>query len=178
MGHQSLAEALIKTRWYNPFPKIRITERPDVAAAQIYEGSVIILIDTSPQAKTAAESKRGYSVGSDSHAVPLDKLESDSCIRSLTGLGELDRVLGGGLVKGSVVLLTGEPGIGKSTLLLQISGILGETRRVLYISGEESSGQLKLRAKRLGIAGESLYVLTETEAPKGYELPEIGRAHV
>jgi DNA repair protein RadA/Sms len=124
------------------------------------------VIDTSPQAKTAAESKRGYSVGSDSHAVPLDKLEADSCIRSLTGLGELDRVLGGGLVKGSVVLLTGEPGIGKSTLLLQISGILGETRRVLYISGEESSGQLKLRAARLGVKGTDLLVLTETNIDK------------
>ena len=79
------------------------------------------VIDTSAQSKTPAEAKRGYSIGSDSHAVPLDKLEADTCIRSLTGLGELDRVLGGGLVSGSVVLLSGEPGIGKSTLLLQIS---------------------------------------------------------
>ena len=123
------------------------------------------VIDTSPQSKIA-EAKHGYTIGSDSRATPLDQLEADSCIRSLTGLGELDRVLGGGLVKGSVVLLTGEPGIGKSTLLLQISGILGETRKVLYISGEESSGQLKLRAARLGVKGRELLVLTETNIDK------------
>ena len=103
------------------------------------------VIDTSAQSKTPAEAKRGYSIGSDSHAVPLDKLEADTCIRSLTGLGELDRVLGGGLVKGSVVLLTGEPGIGKSTLLLQISGILGETRKVLDCTEIISNGQISTR---------------------------------
>ena len=91
-------------------------------------------IDTSPQSKIA-EAKHGYTIGSDSRATPLDQLEADSCIRSLTGLGELDRVLGGGLVKGSVVLLTGEPGIGKSTLLMQISDALGNQKKVLYISG-------------------------------------------
>ena len=83
-------------------------------------------------------------------------------IRSETGLGELDRVLGGGLVNSSVVLLSGEPGLGKSTLLLQISDSLGQSRKVLYISGEESYGQLKLRAQRLGISGNNLYILTET----------------
>ena len=71
-------------------------------------------------------------------------------------------MLGGGLVTGSVVLLSGEPGIGKSTLLMQISDALGESRRVLYVSGEESGGQLKMRAKRLGVGGKSLYILTET----------------
>lgn len=83
-------------------------------------------------------------------------------IRTETGLFELDRVLGGGLVKGSVVLISGEPGIGKSTLLLQISDALGNNHDVLYISGEESHGQLKLRAERLGILGERLFVLNET----------------
>lgn len=106
--------------------------------------------------------------GAASHAVKFDALELPAYMRSETGLVELDRVLGGGLVHGSVVLLSGEPGIGKSTLLMQISDTLGNTdshgssRNVLYISGEESGGQLKLRAKRLGISGKNLHVLTET----------------
>ncbi len=95
-------------------------------------------------------------------AEKFSELEIPSYIRTATGMNELDRVLGGGLVASSVVLLSGEPGIGKSTLLLQISSVLAKTRRVLYISGEESKGQLKLRAARLGIVGESLYLLTET----------------
>ena len=89
-------------------------------------------------------------------------LEAQEYIRSSTGLSELDRVLGGGLVTGSVVLLSGEPGIGKSTLLLQICDRLGESKSVLYVSGEESSGQLKLRAQRLSVKGDNLYILTET----------------
>ena len=89
-------------------------------------------------------------------------LEIPDYMRQNTGLGELDRVLGGGLVHGSVVLISGEPGIGKSTLLMQICDALGAARRVLYISGEESGGQLKLRAKRLGIKGDNLFILTET----------------
>lgn len=102
------------------------------------------------------------SVASASEAVQYKDLKLPEFIRSETGLGELDRVLGGGLVNSSVVLLSGEPGIGKSTLLLQISDSLGQNRRVLYVSGEESYGQLKLRAERLGVSGERLFVLTET----------------
>ena len=97
-----------------------------------------------------------------SEAIAYNDLTLPDFIRSETGLGELDRVLGGGLVHSSVVLLSGEPGIGKSTLLLQISDSLGQSRKVLYISGEESYGQLKLRAQRLGIRGNNLYILTET----------------
>ena len=84
-------------------------------------------------------------------------------MRAGTGMGELDRVLGGGLVDSSVVLISGEPGIGKSTLLLQICSELGKSRRVLYVSGEESKGQLKLRAERLEIKGDSIYLLVETD---------------
>ncbi|MCO7137592.1 DNA repair protein RadA [[Clostridium] leptum] len=79
-----------------------------------------------------------------------------------TGMPELDRVLGGGLVKGSLVLLGGEPGIGKSTLLMQICKTLGENMTVLYVSGEESGHQLKLRANRLGVNADGLMILAET----------------
>ena len=75
-------------------------------------------------------------------------------VRYSTGLNELDRVLGGGLVKGSLVLLGGEPGIGKSTLLLQICEHMGEDHTILYVSGEESVRQIKLRAQRLGVTVE------------------------
>ena len=83
-------------------------------------------------------------------------------IRFSTGMGELDRVLGGGAVAGSLVLVGGAPGIGKSTLLLQICNRLCAERKVLYISGEESERQLKLRAERLGVDPEELYILSET----------------
>lgn len=86
--------------------------------------------------------------------------------RYTTGLKELDRVLGGGLVKGSIVLLGGEPGIGKSTLLLQICQTLGEEHTVLYVSGEESARQIKLRANRLGVDSENLYLLAQTDCEK------------
>ena len=109
---------------------------------------------TARRALTAREGTR--------KAVPYKEMEMPSYIRTATGLGELDRVLGGGLVLGSVVLLAGEPGIGKSTLLMQISDIVGKRRKVLYVSGEESDGQLKLRAERLGVQGENLSILTET----------------
>ncbi len=96
-------------------------------------------------------------------AEKFSELVIPAYIRAATGMSELDRVLGGGLVDSSAVLLSGEPGIGKSTLLLQICSELAKTRRVLYVSGEESKGQLKLRAERLGINGDSLYLLTETD---------------
>ncbi len=94
----------------------------------------------------------------------ITSLELPSYMRSSSGSGELDRVLGGGFVHGSVVLLTGEPGIGKSTILLQISSALGEEgKKVLYVSGEESKWQLRYRAKRLGVASDNVFVLTETD---------------
>ncbi len=101
-----------------------------------------------------------------SKAEKVSELELPEYMRSKTGMNELDRVLGGGLVHGSVVLLSGEPGIGKSTLLLQISSALGQNKKVLYVSGEESRGQLKLRAQRLDVVSDNLYILTETDIDK------------
>ena len=89
-------------------------------------------------------------------------MQADEEIRFSTGMGELDRVLGGGAVKGSLVLVGGAPGIGKSTLMLQICQQLGKFAKVLYVSGEESERQIKLRAQRLNVAGEGLYLLSET----------------
>ena len=83
--------------------------------------------------------------------------------RYLTGLKELDRVLGGGIVRGGLMLIGGDPGIGKSTLLLQICQHLGEEHTILYVSGEESEGQIKLRADRLGVTGQNLLVLCEND---------------
>lgn len=83
--------------------------------------------------------------------------------RYKTGLGELDRVLGGGVVKGSLILVGGDPGIGKSTLMLQISNSIGESHQtVLYVSGEESEKQIKLRSERLGVDSDNLLVVSET----------------
>ena len=100
-----------------------------------------------------------------SNNVPMQvgKIGLSSEIRYSTGLKELDRVLGGGVVKGSLVLLGGDPGIGKSTILLQICQHLCENLKVLYVSGEESARQLKLRAQRLGVTADGLYILTETD---------------
>lgn len=94
----------------------------------------------------------------------LSDISFDSDIRYDTGLKELNRVLGGGLVKGSIVLLGGEPGIGKSTILLQICQSLGEDHSILYVSGEESARQIKLRAKRLSVDSQNLYILTANDA--------------
>ena len=92
----------------------------------------------------------------------LSQVDTDTEIRFSTGMGELDRVLGGGAVAGSLVLVGGAPGIGKSTLLLQICDCLCQGRTVLYVSGEESERQLKLRTVRLGVVMEQLYILSET----------------
>lgn len=95
--------------------------------------------------------------------LPLKEIEVDKEVRLHTGSGELDRVLGGGLVRGSLVLVGGDPGIGKSTLLLQVCRHLGKAGTVLYASGEESQQQIKLRADRLGVDTESLLLMSETD---------------
>ncbi len=93
---------------------------------------------------------------------PMREVETTDELRFATGMGELDRVLGGGAVKGSLVLVGGAPGIGKSTLMLQICDSLCCFAKVMYVSGEESERQIKLRAERLKVQGEGLYLLAET----------------
>lgn len=113
--------------------------------------------------KPAATGKgRAVPIGSASSARKLSEVLTDNEIRFSTGMGELDRVLGGGAVAGSLVLVGGAPGIGKSTLLLQICNSLCVGRKVLYVSGEESEKQLKLRALRIDVAPDELYILSET----------------
>ncbi|MBQ9461664.1 MAG: DNA repair protein RadA [Clostridia bacterium] len=95
--------------------------------------------------------------------VQITEITTEDEQRYFTGLKELDRVLGGGIVKGSLVLLGGDPGIGKSTILMQVCSHLGKILKILYISGEESRRQIKLRAERLGVNCSNLYVMTETD---------------
>lgn len=96
-------------------------------------------------------------------AQKLNEIQNDVSVRYSTGMNELDRVLGGGIVKGSLVLLSGDPGIGKSTLLLQICKTLNDKLNILYISGEESAHQIKLRADRLGVNNSRLSIMCETD---------------
>jgi DNA repair protein RadA/Sms len=99
--------------------------------------------------------------------IPINTIDLTQVPRIKTKDEEFNRVLGGGLVPGSVILLGGEPGIGKSTLLLQVS--LSLSTNVLYISGEESQQQIKLRADRMGLSGENCFVLSQTETQKIFQ---------
>ncbi len=111
---------------------------------------------TTAAARAVRESVRGAAV------VSLTDVNADDEARSRTGIGELDRVLGGGIVPGSLVLVGGDPGIGKSTLLLQVCRQMAEMKKILYISGEESQTQIKLRANRMGKFSPNLLLLCET----------------
>lgn len=115
-------------------------------------------------ARPGADVRRtGYAgVGTEAAITALSQVKQSEEMRTATGIGELDRVLGSGLVDGSVVLIGGDPGIGKSTLLLQMFGALGERVRGLYVTGEESLGQVASRAQRLGLPISGLRCLTET----------------
>ena len=115
-----------------------------------------------PTTATKKSGTRSPAAFSQKKASPITALDPTDEIRFSTGMGELDRVLGGGAVKGSLVLVGGAPGIGKSTLMLQICSKLCEFSKVLYVSGEESPHQLKLRAKRLQVESDQLYVISET----------------
>ncbi|MBP3493498.1 MAG: DNA repair protein RadA [Oscillospiraceae bacterium] len=114
------------------------------------------------QVEKAGKSAKKSAIRNAVKACPITDIDTSDEIRFPTGMGELDRVLGGGAVKGSLVLVGGAPGIGKSTLMLQICKQLGKFAKVLYVSGEESAHQLKLRAQRLEVDSSQLYVLSET----------------
>ena len=108
---------------------------------------------------------------SSSRPVNINSIETKEEERFSTCINELDRVLGGGIVKGSLVLVGGDPGIGKSTLLIQVSSnVANSGKKVLYISGEESESQIKMRAQRLGINSDNLYIFAEK---KNLKIAEI-----
>ena len=120
------------------------------------------LEEQTPQASAAPVKENKQRPGTGAQALRLHEIPEESAPRVTTGIGELDRVLGGGIVEGSLILVGGDPGIGKSTLLLQVSEqIAHQGKRVLYISGEESARQIRLRAKRLGVSSENLLILSE-----------------
>lgn len=119
-----------------------------------------IVEQAAPKASAAGKGRTKALARSKAH--PIAELQTEQELRFSTGMGELDRVLGGGAVKGSLVLVGGAPGIGKSTLMLQICSQLCRFAKVLYVSGEESPHQLKMRAERLKVASGNLYVLSET----------------
>ena len=123
------------------------------------------LTEQSPKADFLLQEKKlKRAPGSDAQALRIDQIPDDALVRCASGIGELDRVLGGGIVEGSFVLVGGDPGIGKSTLLTQVCANLSrEGISVLYVSGEESARQIKIRANRLGASASGFYVLSEND---------------
>jgi DNA repair protein RadA/Sms len=111
----------------------------------------------------SARSLSGHGIVPSTPAVPIAKVDAADASARPTGMDELDRVLGGGLVPGAVVLLAGEPGVGKSTLLLEAGALVAETGPVLYVTGEESAAQVRLRADRIGALHDQLYLAAETD---------------
>lgn len=119
-------------------------------------------LDTGISRGSTAAAKSVRNSVREAKVIPLAEVTADDDVRCRTGIGELDRVLGGGIVPGSLVLVGGDPGIGKSTLLLQVCRQLSDGRKILYISGEESQAQIKLRANRMGAFPQGLLLLCET----------------
>ena len=129
-----------------------------------------------PEAKSAGGGRAGWGVSGGDAPVRIGDVTADQTERVPSGMSELDRVLGGGFVAGGVVMLGGDPGIGKSTLSLQIAGMFADCgRKVLYVSGEESLGQIRMRAARLGVDGSDLWVVLETSLERSEALLEAER---
>lgn len=125
-------------------------------------GKAIVLNDGQNPVQNRAAQKGEVSLLQGEEALPLTKIKPLSNVRISTGLSEFDRVLGGGLVVGSLILLGGDPGAGKTTILTRVSHEMSLHSRILYVSGEESSAQVKLRASRMGIDSYNFYVVYET----------------
>lgn len=123
-------------------------------------------------------SKQKISATTNAISVKLSEIEDADEVRTPTNIEELDRVLGGGIVKGSLILVTGEPGIGKSTILLQICLQLSMLNKILYVSGEESPRQIKLRAERLGLTEGQVYLLAKTDIEEIIEHARIEKPDI
>lgn len=154
-------------KWYGKCPACGEWNTFEEVAADIEQKGATKL--------SSRKAHKQYGEASSPKARKLEQIEFTNSLRFSTGIGEFDRVLGGGLVEGSVVLLSGAPGIGKSTLLLQICEYLGNSHSLLYVTGEESPAQIKLRANRVGVDSQNLLVLSETNVNE--IIPEINSAH-
>ncbi len=134
-----------------------------------------LVIDRPSVSRSPGKASGGYSGISGSKPIQLSKVDTKVAERVLTGIREFDRVLGGGFVSGQVVLLAGDPGIGKSTILTQIASAMSGTQ-ISYVCGEESVYQVKVRANRMGYSGDNLTMFSETDvdiiAAEIYSLPE------
>ena len=132
------------------------------------------LVETiaSEEGKGKSSRFRGYADAAGDRVKKLHEVAAKEVERKTSGIGELDRVLGGGVVPGSVILLGGDPGIGKSTILLQTACIYGEKEPVLYVTGEESLQQVSMRATRLGLSGHHLSLLSETQVERIIEIAQ------
>jgi len=136
----------------------------------------LVEVPLEPEPKASSRASQSYARQGPQ---PLSQVDTGAIERLPIAMAEFSRVLGGGLVPGSIVLIGGEPGIGKSTLLLQVAALLGSVDRpVLYVSGEESPSQIKMRARRLGIDGDSLHLLSETEAGAMLMQAEAMQPHI
>ena len=127
---------------------------PDCGNFNTMQEEIVRAVETAPTTRAVSQMK--------TRALPLSKIGYEKYERAKSGIGEFDTVLGGGIVRGSLVLLGGDPGIGKSTLLTQVSAHLAKGHKVLYVSAEESCSQVKMRCERLGLNSENLLLLNET----------------